>query len=100
MHSRFREEFLNREAFASVLEAKVRGGAYRHQDNAGRPPSSLDYQTPSELRHTAERMPKPNPTGLLGAPGPPTPRRSPRQAFWGSPGGECASQAAITPTIH
>ena len=45
-HSRFRDEFLNREAFASVLEAKVLGKQHRQRHNQERPHSSLDYQTP------------------------------------------------------
>jgi transposase InsO family protein len=48
-NSRFRDEFLNREAFASVLEAKVLGKAHRHRHNHERPHSSLDYQTPVEF---------------------------------------------------
>jgi putative transposase len=48
-NSRFRDEFLNREAFASVLEAKVLGKQHRHRHNHERPHSSLDYQTPVEF---------------------------------------------------
>ena len=48
-NSRFRDEFLNREAFASVLEAKVLGKQHRHRHNHERPHSSLDYQTPMEF---------------------------------------------------
>jgi len=47
--SRFRDEFLNREAFASVLEAKVLGKEHRQRHNHERPHSSLDYQTPVEF---------------------------------------------------
>jgi len=32
-NSRFRDEFLNRESFASVLEAKVLGKQHRHRHN-------------------------------------------------------------------
>ena len=46
---RFRDEFLNREAFASVLEAKVLGRQHRHRHNHERPHSSPDYQTPVEF---------------------------------------------------
>ena len=46
---RFRDEFLNREAFASVLEAKVLGKEHRQRHNQERPHSSLDYQTPVEF---------------------------------------------------
>ena len=46
--ARFRDEFLNRESFASLLEAKVLGKEHRHRHNHLRPHSSLDYQTPAE----------------------------------------------------
>jgi len=48
-NSRFRDEFLNREAFASVLEAKVLGKQHRKHHNHERPQSSLNYQTPVEF---------------------------------------------------
>ena len=48
-NSRFRDEFLNREAFACVLEAKVLGKQHRAHHNHQRPHSSLDYQTPVEF---------------------------------------------------
>jgi putative transposase len=48
-NSRFRDEFLNRESFASVLEAKVLGQQHRHRHNHERPHSSLAYQTPVEF---------------------------------------------------
>ncbi|MCE9611407.1 MAG: transposase, partial [Chthoniobacter sp.] len=44
-HSRLRDEFLNREVFASALEAKVLGQQHRQRHNHERPHSSLDYQT-------------------------------------------------------
>jgi putative transposase len=47
-NSRFRDEFLDREAFASLLEAKVLGKAHRQHYNHARPHSSLNYQTPAE----------------------------------------------------
>jgi putative transposase len=50
-NSRFRDEFLNRESFASVLEAKVLGKEHRNRHNHERPHSSLDYQTPVEFAH-------------------------------------------------
>ena len=46
---RFRDEFLNREAFASLLEAKVLGNEHRQWHNHDRPHSSLDDQTPAEF---------------------------------------------------
>lgn len=48
-NSRFRDEFLNRESFGSLLEAKVLGKEYRHNYNHQRPHSALDYQTPAEF---------------------------------------------------
>jgi transposase InsO family protein len=48
-NSRFRDEFLNRETFASVLEAKVLGKQHRKRHNQERPHSSLAYQTPEEF---------------------------------------------------
>lgn len=48
-NSRFRDEFLNREAFASVLEGKVLGKQHRQRHNHERPHSSLAYQTPEEF---------------------------------------------------
>jgi len=48
-NSRFRDEFLNRESFASVLEAKVLGKEHRYRHNHLRLHSSLDYQTPAEF---------------------------------------------------
>ena len=47
-NSRFRDEFLNREAFSGLLEAKVLGKEHRQRHNHHRPHSSLDYQTPVE----------------------------------------------------
>ena len=48
-NSRFRDEFLNRESFASLLEAKVLGKEYRRDYNHRRPHSAIDYQTPAEF---------------------------------------------------
>ena len=53
---RFRDEFLNREAFASVLEAKVLGKEHRHRYNQSRPHSSLDYQPRWSSRSAAARL--------------------------------------------
>jgi transposase InsO family protein len=47
-NSRLRDEFLNREAFASLLEAKVLGNEHRHWHNHRRPHSSLGGQTPAD----------------------------------------------------
>lgn len=48
-NSRFRDEFLNRESFGSLMEAKVLGRAHREDYNKRRLHSSLDYQTPAEF---------------------------------------------------
>ena len=53
-NSRFRDEFLNRESFGSLLEAKVLGKEHRHDYNHRRLHSSLGYQTPAEF---AQRCP-------------------------------------------
>lgn len=48
-NSRFRDEFLNRELFSGLTEAKVLGKDYRRDYNTHRPHSSLEYQTPAEF---------------------------------------------------
>lgn len=48
-HSRFRDEFLDRELFNSTLEAQVRTRLWRRWYNEERPHSSLGYQTPREF---------------------------------------------------
>jgi transposase InsO family protein len=48
-HSRFRDEFLDREVFASVVEAQLRTRLWRRWYNEERPHSSLGYQTPGEF---------------------------------------------------
>ena len=48
-NSRFRDEFLNRELFSGLTEAKVLGKDYRRDYNTRRPHSSLKYQTPAEF---------------------------------------------------
>lgn len=48
-NSRFRDEFLNRELFSGLTEAKVLGREYRRDYNTRRPHSSLGYQTPKEF---------------------------------------------------
>jgi putative transposase len=46
-NSRFRDELLNREQFATVLEARVLTEDYKLEYNHRRPHSALDYQTPA-----------------------------------------------------
>lgn len=48
-NSRFRDEFLNVELFASKLEAKVLGKEHREKYNHRRPHSSLEDLTPAEF---------------------------------------------------
>jgi transposase InsO family protein len=48
-HSRFRDEFLDREVFASTVEAQVRTRIWQRWYNEERPHSSLGYQTPREF---------------------------------------------------
>ncbi len=47
--SRFGDELLKREAFTSLLEAKVLVEEYRRHYNHDRPHSALGYQTPAEF---------------------------------------------------
>lgn len=55
-NARFRDEFLNRELFANVFEAKVLGEEHRNKYNHHRPHSSLGILTPAEF---AARCPAP-----------------------------------------
>lgn len=48
-NSRLRDEFLNREEFASVLEAKVLSAEWRRDYNEARPHSALGGQPPAEF---------------------------------------------------
>lgn len=71
-NSRFRDEFLNRESFGSLLEAKVLGQEHRHDYNHRRLHSSLDYQTPAEYAAQQSNRPDggcapPNPAPLAAA---------------------------------
>ena len=50
IHSRLRDELLNREAFASVQEARVQLETHRHWYNKERPHSSLKYLPPATFR--------------------------------------------------
>ena len=49
-NGRFRDECLNRELFASVLEAQCLARSFRDDYNTSRPHSSLEYRTPAEYR--------------------------------------------------
>lgn len=48
-NSRLRDEFLNREQFDSVTEARVLGAGHRREYNERRPHSALGYRTPTEF---------------------------------------------------
>ena len=48
-HSKFRDEFLNRELFENLRAAKCQTAAWREDYNHHRPHSSLNYQTPIEF---------------------------------------------------
>lgn len=48
-HSRLRDEFLEREEFESVTDARAKGSWFRREYNAVRPHSSLGYVTPKEF---------------------------------------------------
>jgi putative transposase len=48
-HSRLRDEFLEREEFESVTDARAKGLWYRREYNTIRPHSSLGYATPKEF---------------------------------------------------
>ena len=75
LNSRFRDEFLNRELFSGLLEAKVLGKEHRHRHNHQRPHSSLDYQTPVEFAQrslAAASATLRQPQGCAPSPEPPT----------------------------
>jgi putative transposase len=48
-HSRLRDEFMDREEFESVPDARMQAAQWRHEYNTQRPHSSLGYQTPKEF---------------------------------------------------
>ena len=52
--SRFGDELLKREVFASLLEAKVLVEEYRNHYNQERPHSALGYRTPAEFAASCE----------------------------------------------
>jgi len=49
-NGRFRDECLNRELLASVLEAQCLARSFRDDYNTSRPHSSIDYRTPADYR--------------------------------------------------
>ena len=54
-HSRLRDEFLEREEFESVADARAKGTWYRREYNTIRPHSSLGYATPREFSAACDR---------------------------------------------
>jgi hypothetical protein len=54
-NSRFRDEFLEVEAFEDVADARAKGAWFRREYNTVRPHSSLGYQTPKEFREACAR---------------------------------------------
>lgn len=60
-HSRFRDEFVDREEFESVADARAKARWYRREFNTIRPHSALRYQTPAKFSEECDR-------GLHGRP--------------------------------
>ena len=54
-HSKFRDEFLDREEFESEPQARAMGALWKGEYNTERPHSSLGYQTPAEFAATCRR---------------------------------------------
>jgi putative transposase len=54
-HSRLRDEFLEREEFESVADARAKGAWFRREYNTVRPHSSLGYATPREFSAACDR---------------------------------------------
>jgi putative transposase len=54
-HSRLRDEFLEREEFETVPDAREKGKWFRREFNTIRPHSSLDYATPKEFSMSCDK---------------------------------------------
>jgi putative transposase len=54
-HSKLRDEFLDREEFESVVQARALGTLWKEEYNTERPHSSLGYKTPAEFAKGCER---------------------------------------------
>jgi putative transposase len=54
-HSRFRDEFVDREEFESVADARAKARWYRQEFNTIRPHSALGYQTPKAFSDDCDR---------------------------------------------
>jgi putative transposase len=55
-HSRLRDEFLEREEFESVADARARAKWFRREYNTVRPHSSLNYATPREFSQECDKL--------------------------------------------
>lgn len=55
VYIRLRDEFLEREEFESVADARAKGRWYHREYNAVRPHSSLGYATPREFSAACDR---------------------------------------------
>jgi transposase InsO family protein len=66
LNSKVRDELLEREEFASVLEARVLGREWKRQYNEVRPHSSLEYRTPAEFGEMCPRADSAKPTPARG----------------------------------
>lgn len=54
-NSRLRDEFLEREEFETVVDAREKGTWFRREYNTVRPHSSLGYATPKEFSASCDR---------------------------------------------
>ena len=69
-NSRLRDEFLNREVFESLKEAKVLIEDHRREYNEHRPHSSLNYQTPAAFATSCRQAAQSPPGPTLAEPKP------------------------------
>ena len=65
-NSKVRDELLNAEDFASELEARVLGKAWKQEYNHERPHSSLGYRTPAEFGASCPRADSAKPSTARG----------------------------------
>jgi transposase InsO family protein len=65
-NSKLRDEFLEREEFASLLEARVLSQEWRREYNEVRPHSSLGYRTPAEFGEMCPRADSAEPAPARG----------------------------------
>jgi putative transposase len=66
-NSKVRDELLEREEFASLLEAQVLAREWRHDYNQVRPHSALGYRTPAEFGALGPRADSAPPTRPRGS---------------------------------